>query len=311
MVFIHRLVQCRARRRLQLPFRLVQATILQQKRRLGGCALNPGDPSMIRTSLFLAASAFLIAPLAHADHGRHGGYYGPQPTVASAACERQKSNDKLAGGIVGAVAGGLIGAAIGGELEPDNGFNRSRGYRGYRGYRGHRGYRGYRRGGRGFYHDRGDDGAEIAGAVVGGLLGAAVGSSVAGDSTNCSRTYSYEPSGRYQNAGSWGNQYAPTRSPTGPAWENPEIQQSRHTTSTRTVSAPAYPSEPAYPSVPAYPSNEDYGLAGAPEARTGAGECTTVRRETRLPDGTVIREPVEVCQTQDGRWQMPEPVPGY
>lgn len=265
---------------------------------------------MIRTSLFLAVSAFCLAPMAQADHNHHRGYYGPQPTVASAACERQKNNDKLAGGLVGAVAGGLIGAAIGGELEPDNGYHR---YRGYRGHRGYRGYRGYRHRPRGYYHDRGDDGAEIAGAVVGGLIGAAVGSSVAGDSTNCARTYSYAPSGRHQNAGSWGNVYAPTRSPTGPAWENPGVQQSQRLPQTRPVSAaaPAYPSEPAYPSVPAYPTDDDYGLAGAPEATTGAGECTTVRRETRLPDGTVIREPVEVCQTDDGRWQMPEPIPGY
>ena len=56
---------------------------------------------MIRTSLFLAASALCFAPASHADHERYGGYYGPQPTVASAACERQRSNDRLAGGVVG------------------------------------------------------------------------------------------------------------------------------------------------------------------------------------------------------------------
>ena len=262
---------------------------------------------MIRTSLFLAASAFCLAPAAQADHDHYGGYHAPQPTIASAACERQKDSDRLAGGLVGAVAGGLIGAAIGGELEPDNGYHRYRGHRGYRGYRGYRGHRGYRRG---YYHDRGDDGAEIAGALVGGLLGAAIGSEVAGDSTNCARTYSYEPSGQYRNAGGWGSQYAPTRSPTGPAWENPEVQQSQRLPASQPVAA-AYPSEPAYPSTPAYPTDDDYGLAGAPEAANGAGDCTTVRRETRLPDGTVIREPVEVCKTEDGRWQMPEPIPGY
>lgn len=270
---------------------------------------------MIRTSLFLAATAFCIVPSAQADHGRHGGYYGPQQTVASSACERQNDNDRLAGGLVGAVAGGLIGAAIGGELEPDNGFNR---YRSHRGYRGNRGYRGRRA--RGFYHDRGDDGAEIAGALVGGLIGAAIGSEAAGGSTNCAKTYSYgNESYSNQNYGgqnyggqaysseSYGDPYAPTRSPTGPAWENPEYQQSQRLPAAQPVGAAA----PAYPSVPAYPTDQDYGLAGAPEAGPRERECTTVRRETRLPDGTVIREPVEVCQTDDGRWRMPEPVPGY
>lgn len=254
---------------------------------------------MIRTSLFLAAAAFCVAPASHADHEYGNGYYGPQPTVASAACERQKNNDRLAGGLVGAVAGGLLGAAIGGELEPDNGFNRYRGHRGYRGYNGYRGYRGRRA--RGFYHDRGDDGAEIAGAVIGGLLGAAVGSEVAGDSTDCGRTYS-TGSGSYATGNdTWSDPYAPTRSPTGPAWESPDYQQSQP------VSATA----PAYPSVPAYPTEDQYGLSGGPEAAPKTPECTTVRRETRMPDGTIIREPVEVCQTDDGRWQMPGPVSRY
>ena len=87
---------------------------------------------MIRASLITAATALCFAPTAFADHNYHGGYggyHGPQPTVASVACEKQKDNDRLAGGLVGAVAGGLIGVAIGGELEPDNGFHRYRGYR--------------------------------------------------------------------------------------------------------------------------------------------------------------------------------------
>lgn len=271
---------------------------------------------MIRTSLFAAAAAFCLVPAAQADHegygNSYGHYQGAQPSVASAACERQKDNDRLAGGLVGAVAGGLIGAAIGGELEPDNGYHRYRGYRGHRGYRSHRGY-GRRH--RGYYHDRGDDGAEIAGAVIGGLLGAAVGSGVAGDSTDCSRTYNSYGGNAYsgapvyrgtQTSGSgFGDVYAPTRSPTGPAWENPDYQQSNPIPTSQPVSGTA----PAYPSVPAYPTDEDYGLAGGAEAPIAGNECTTVRRETRLPDGTIIREPVEVCQTEDGRWQMPRVIP--
>lgn len=252
---------------------------------------------MMRSSLLAAAAAFCFAPMAQADHNDYrslGTYHAGQPTVASSACERQKDSDRLAGGLVGAVAGGLIGAAIGGELEPDNGYHRYRGHRGYRGYHGYRGYRGYGRRHRGYYHDRGDDGAEIAGALVGGLIGAAIGSEVASSDTNCARTYNYEPQ-RHQPVRSYGssNVYAPTRSPTGPAWDPPQGQ-------------PISAETPAYPSVPAYPTDQEFGLSGGP---ADTQECTTVRRETRLPDGTVIREPVEVCQTEDGRWQMPQLIP--
>ena len=62
---------------------------------------------MIRTLLFAGAAALCLAPAAQAEHERYGSYnaYGPQPTIASTACERQKDQDKLAGGIVGAVGG--------------------------------------------------------------------------------------------------------------------------------------------------------------------------------------------------------------
>lgn len=267
---------------------------------------------MIRASLITAAAAFCLAPAAQADHNYHNGYgsyHGPQPSVASVACEKQKDGDRLAGGLVGAVAGGLIGVAIGGELEPDNGYHRRRGYRGYRGHRGYRGYRGHRRG---YYHDRGDDGAEIAGGLIGGLVGAAIGSELAGSSTDCSRTYSTGSSGSYDTGRYVSNRnyssdmsgvHAPTRSPTGPAWENPGQQQSAYP---QPVSTPT--PGPAYPS---YPTDQDNDLYGAPEPEIAQPECTTVHRETRMPDGSVIREPIEVCQTEDGRWQMPEPFPSY
>jgi len=100
--------------------------------------------------------------------------------------------------------------------------------------------------------------------------------------------------------------HAPTRSPTGPAWENPQQQQSAGPAFPQPVSVPT--PGPAYPD---YPSDGEDDLYGAPEAQPTERECTTVRRETRMPDGTVIREPVEVCQTEDGRWQMPEPFPAY
>jgi hypothetical protein len=147
--------------------------------------------------------------------------------------------------------------------------------------------------------------------VIGGLLGAAIGSEIAGDSTNCARTYNYGGAPSYEHSHYGGSGlsgvHAPTRSPTGPAWESPDVQQSN----VRTVSQPYNSTAPAYPSEPAYPVDEDYGLAGGPDAPITEQDCTTVRRETRLPDGTIIREPVEVCQTEDGRWQMPREVPEF
>lgn len=254
---------------------------------------------MIRASLFTAAASLCLVPAAQAHHDHYGGYHAPHPTVSTAPCVQQKKNDQIAGAVVGAVAGGLIGVALGGELEPDNGFNRYKGYRGYRSHRGYRGYRGHRRG---FYHDRGDDGAEIAGGLIGGLVGAAIGSELASGSTDCARTYStdtYNTGGHYGPYS--GDVYAPTRSPTGPAWENPQRQQSATPPAPQPVSAPP-------PSFPDYPNDDLYG---APEPPLSERECTTVRRETRLPDGTVIREPIEVCQTSDGRWQMPDELPNY
>jgi hypothetical protein len=272
---------------------------------------------MIRASLVTAAAALCFAPAALADHERYnsyGGYHGPQKSVASVACEKQKDSDKLAGGLVGAVAGGLIGVAIGGELEPDNGFHRRRGHYRHRGYRGYRGHR------RGYYHDRGDDGAEIAGGLIGGLVGAAIGSELAGSSTDCSRTYStnygsYDTGRHYSNrnyGAGMGDVHAPTRSPTGPAWDPPQYPSQADPAQPQPVHAPT--AGPAYPSYPGDAEEDLYGAPDAqypaPESQTAAGECVTVRRETRLPDGTVIREPVEVCQTEDGRWRMPEPIPG-
>lgn len=255
---------------------------------------------MIRASLFTAAAALCLVPAAQAQYDRYGsyggGYHAPQPTVSTVPCLRQKKDDKMAGAVVGAIAGGLLGAAIGGELEPDNGYHRYRGYRGHRGY----GYGHRRHHRRGYYHSPGDDGAEIAGGLIGALAGAAIGSELASGSTDCARTYSHGTYHGSRNYGA-GDVYAPTRSPTGPAWENPQRQQSSGAPYPQPASAPAYPD---------YREQPD-DLYGAPEPEPYQNECTSVNRETRLPDGSVIREPVEVCRTDDGRWQVPSDYPNY
>ena len=45
---------------------------------------------------------------------------------------------------------------------------------------------------------------------------------------------------------------------------------------------------------------------------TNAGDfIRTVQRETRMPDGSLVREPVDVCQGADGRWEMTDTLYGY
>lgn len=261
---------------------------------------------MIRTALLASATALCIAPMAQADHNRYGNSYGTHHsshTSVNRGCERQKNDDRLAGAVIGGLAGAVIGVAIA-DGNDDN-YHRHRGYRGYRGYRGHRGYRGYR----GHRHrGHGGDTDEILGGVVGGVIGAAIGSEVAAGSTKCRTTQTYEYSS---------DPYAPTRSPTGPQWEPPQQAPTRvystTTQPTRTVTTRTVSTQP----------HDHHGhddLYGGPtETRTTTGprrvysqtpECTTVQRETRLPDGGVVREPVEVCKGSDGRWNMQNGV-GY
>lgn len=254
---------------------------------------------MIRIALLAGATALCVAPMAQADHTRYGNSYGnyhqSAPVSVNRGCERQKNDNRLAGSLIGAVAGGALGVAI---ADDDDHYRGRRGYRGYRGYRGHRGYR---------HHNNGGD--ELAGALIGGVLGAVVGGEIAASSTDCKTTRVYEYSG---------DPYAPTRSPVGPQWE-PQHQpsttrvysttpQPTRTVTTRTVSGhthgnddlyggpvrtTTYPSQPTttttYPSQPTQVYN---------------AECRTVQRETRLPDSSLVREPVQVCRDQDGRWNM-------
>lgn len=230
---------------------------------------------MIKFSLALGTVALAIAPVAAADHSRYYGHSSSHQAqrVVKSGCAKQKDQDKVLGGIIGAVAGGVIGAAIADNNSDDR--YRRRGHRAYRDYRGYRGHRGY-------HHNSGNN--EVAGAVIGGVLGAVVGSSVAGSGRDCAFETEYaDPA------------YAPTRSPYGPQWENSSrtraqvYQQPQRVTTrtTRTVTTPRTQRvQVEYPRQPVQTT----------------GECRTVQRETRLPDGGMVREPVRVCQDGSGRW---------
>jgi hypothetical protein len=133
------------------------------------------------------------------------------------------------------------------------------------------------------------------------VIGAAIGSEVAAGSTNCRTTRTYEYSS---------DPYAPTRSPTGPQWETPQQAPTRvystttqptRTVTTRTVSTQPQDQDDLYGG----PTDTATTTTGPRRVYTQTPECTTVQRETRLPDGGVVREPVEVCKGSDGRWNMP------
>jgi len=228
---------------------------------------------MIRFSLLLSSAAALLltAPLASADHGQNRPAYsshsasGPMQT-----CDRIRQDRQLAGGLIGAVAGGLIGVALAEDSKPSHYHPRSYRHR-------HGSYRHYGRYGHGYRSHRESD--EIAGAVIGGALGAAIGAGIAGQGQNCPQLTSrqYDPA------------LAPTRSPTGPAWQTRPYPRQAEPVA---VSQAELYGGPEHDQAE---SRRDYQA----EAREA---CTQVQRETRLPDGSFIREPVRVCQDPAGYW---------
>ena len=248
---------------------------------------------MIRIALLASAAAFCLAPMAQADHeyrSGNSGYdtgYQNQRSQVKSGCEREKDNNRLIGGLLGAVAGGTLGVALTNDNDDDY-----RGYNNYgrRGYGRHRGY-----GHHGYSRRRGNDDDEIAAALIGGLLGAVIGSEIAASGTDCRTT-----SNRYN----YTDVPPPTRQP---------FAQNR----AYTASQPAYPYTPVQPAQ--YPAQEQPLYGGTADtqsqqpiritrtttqAQVYAPQCQTVQRETRLPDGTMVREPVSVCQTTDGNWQI-------
>ncbi|MEM1037322.1 MAG: hypothetical protein AAGI14_11240 [Pseudomonadota bacterium] len=248
---------------------------------------------MIRTAISSAmlagGVALCMAPAASAQYAYHGSDYGythNQPIPHSSKCQRDRDGNRAAGAVVGAIAGGLLGSAIGGEIDDDNDRNYRRHYRGYRGYRGygrHRGYGRYRG-----HHD--SDGAQIAGAVLGAVIGGVAGSELAGNATEC-RTSDYQhgdippPRPRpYATTDSYG--YTTT--------------QTQPVTTTRTVRTVRVQEEPLYGG----PVETRRVVRTSTPAPVYQPVCETVQRQTRMPDGSLITEPVSVCQQSDGRWEF-------
>ncbi|WP_430404429.1 hypothetical protein [Hyphomonas sp.] len=147
---------------------------------------------MIKRSLLAGATVALAFAIPGAAAAQSGYGYAPQ----NSACERQRSDDKLAGGVAGALVGGLIGGAIGNNI--DSGDDH------YRGRRGHRGYgRGHHRRGYSHGYRRDDDNSDqvVVGALLGALVGGVAGSQMAsGSNANCGLAgpTPYQPSNTYR-----------------------------------------------------------------------------------------------------------------
>lgn len=192
-------------------------------------------------SLLAGATVALALVIPGAAAAQSGYGYAPQ----NSACERQRSDDKLAGGVAGALVGGLIGGAIGNNI--DSGDDYHRGY--YRGHRGHRSYgRGHRRGySHGYSRDRDKSDQVVVGALLGALVGGIAGSEMASSSSaNCgsSGPTPYQPSNTYRGGSYQGGSIPGT---TAGLYGGPEVMQERgypySQPSARTYPASSYPDD--------------------------------------------------------------------
>jgi len=214
---------------------------------------------------FLAIGVSLAAPALGTAHAQ--GYWDePSRGYAGApvaGCERERREGQVAGAVIGGVLGGVAGGLI--VDDDDDHYYYHRGYRGHRGFHGYRGYYGHRRfrHGYGYYHDD-NDGEQIAGVLLGAVVGGLAGSELGKNSVDCDTSWKYA------------DVPPPTRSASGPAWEYPP-----HQVSSRQVGA----ARDIY----------DPGLAGG-ASDEGLRECETVYRETEFPDGRIVREPVLACR---------------
>ncbi len=227
---------------------------------------------IIRTSL--AAAAFLTAGATASAQGYgydrgYGNGYGYDAQAASAygqqraneRCRDAQDDQKLAGALVGGVLGAVAGGLIV-ENNTDDEYRYARHGRDY-GRRGHRGYRGYRRHGRhgGYRYKDSNDGEVAAGAILGAVVGGLAGSQLAKSTVNCDTQWKYDVP-------------PPTRSAHGPGWESGPQRVSARTQY-------PFPEEPLY---------------GGTSGQTVGQDCERVWRETRMPDGRVVREQVMACR---------------
>ncbi|MEM7662822.1 MAG: hypothetical protein AAF292_11275 [Pseudomonadota bacterium] len=219
----------------------------------------------------------------------------PQAAAQVANCGQ---DNRAAGAVVGALVGGATGGIIANNIERDV-FVGRRGFRGHRGFYGHRGYghRGFRRGR--VVTRRGN---QELGIVLGALAGGIVGSQIGAQNSQPCQTFVGNPSQRY-----------------GDPFARPLKGAQTHHTSHVVADGPIDLNAVKYgdpfggrPVVrntspaPAIETRPREDLAGGPEGLPQGvfePQCQTVFQDTELPDGSSIRQPVEVCQySEGGEW---------
>jgi uncharacterized protein YcfJ len=228
---------------------------------------------MKRSLLAGAAAALALAiPGTAAAQGYDNGYESQ-----NSACERQRSDDKLAGGVAGALIGGLIGGAIGNNIDSGDDYRR-----GHRRHRGH--YRGYNR------HRSSDNSDQVVvGALLGAVVGGLAGSEMAGSSSaNCRSAgpTPYQPAGGYRgntyNGGAYQGDSIPRT--TDGLYGGPGVMQQPgypySSPPARTYPASSYPASgypgPGYDDQGYYPDQGNYDAGYQANAAYSQQECRMI-----------------------------------
>lgn len=265
---------------------------------------------MIRMACLGSATALAFSLPAAAQNYSYSGYgydgYGYENQgYYQSNCDRERSSNQAAGTIVGAIAGGLIGAAI---ADDGDGRHHRRGHHRYkRGY-GY-GYRGY---GHGYRHN--DDGDKVAGALIGGVVGAIAGNAIAGSASNdCVERVYNSPQGNARYGGM--NVPAPTRQPYGQNWDNDAQPVRLNNGYGGQGEYGLRPGEELYGGGSSYNDNPawsdpEYGATtqgynAGYSAPRDTGECRTVYRD-RYINGERVSEPATACNVGGDRWEFVE-----
>lgn len=202
--------------------------------------------------LTAGATILAAAPATAQSWGYDQGYgtgYGYAAPTHTDNCRKIRNEQRLVGGLIGGVAGAALGGALADDDDDDH-YHR-RGWRG-RGYH-HRHYR--------YHHYDDDDGDQVAGIVIGALVGGLAGSELAGAASGDCEPWRYA------------DVPPPTRQAYGYGWEGPvEVR-----------STGGY-------------SDNLYGGQATARDDSRVRDCELVWRETRLPDGRLVREQVEACR---------------
>lgn len=253
----------------------------------------------MKMAILACGVSLLAVSLPGEAHAQYGYGYDPYPAPArNVQCERQKSADGTGGAIVGALVGGLIGGAIGNNIDNDRYYTK---------YRRHGPPRYYK-------ESRSNSGQVAVGATLGALVGGMAGSDI-GKKSSGDCQVAYAPVGSYSSV-----PYGSIPQSTQGLYGGAEVMRGAPNTYPQPAPQPypasGYPSYPAPTPAPSYPPSGGYGYGAGQSA--GPADCRVIHRETRMPDGQVMRDPVTACwndatrqwQVQDG-WTGDEELYGY